>query len=337
MSSHPNPLIDPLAARAGLDSPKRAGSTPAQTWLMGEVAQRLAEHLQVIRLEPESWLHWRAARSGAEGETLLCARYPQARVLAGPGPGPGPVGAGPGAGGASSSPLPPQARAAGWLGAAWQRWRGWRADQGELSPARAQERASQEITPTQSGSTDLVWSNLTLHHESDPGLVMKTWLERLKPGGVVLFSCFGPDTLQELRELYRQKGWPPPMHPMTDMHDWGDLLVQSGFSEPVMDMERLTLHYQEVDTLVQELRCLGANLHPGRVPHVRTRAWLGELTQALRSLARPSEGLGVPLTFEVIYGHAFKPDLAAPQMAVQAQTEITLEAMRAQLLARKKP
>ena len=333
MSSHPNPLIDPVAAQAWLDSPKRALSTPAQTWLMDEVAQRLAEHLQVIRLQPESWLHWRPARSGVQGQALLRARYPQASVLSGPLP----AGVGPGAGQASSSALPPKARAVGWLRRAWQRWRGLSAAKGESAPDRAHDRARMHDTLTQSWPTDLVWSNLTLHHECDPGLVMKTWLERLKPGGVVLFSCFGPDTLQELRELYLQKGWPPPMHPMTDMHDWGDLLVQSGFSEPVMDMERLTLHYQEVDTLLQELRCLGANLHPERVAHVRTRAWLGELTSALQSLARPSEGLGVPLTFEVIYGHAFKPHLAAPQMAVQAQTEITLEAMREQLLARKKP
>jgi len=113
-------------------------------------------------------------------------------------------------------------------------------------------------------------------------------------------------------------------------------LVQCGFSEPVMDMEHLTLHYREVDTSIAELRSLGANSHPERLPHVRTRSWLSELKEALRMAASPGANLGIPLTFEVIYGHAFKPSPMTPHLAVQPQTEISLDTMRAQLLARKK-
>jgi malonyl-CoA O-methyltransferase len=58
-----------------------------------------------------------------------------------------------------------------------------------------------------------------------------------------MFSCLGPDTLRELRALYAALGWPPPAHEFTDMHDWGDMLVASGFAEPVMDMERITLSF----------------------------------------------------------------------------------------------
>jgi len=359
MSSNPNPMIDPKAARAWLEGHKgvrgawgdwgdwstsdasgssrvsrafRALQAGDENWLRDEVAQRLSEHLQVIRLRPESWLHWRPQRSGAKGEALLRARYPQAQGLAWTGvdrpskvPGP-----------ASQVPtrLPPPEQH--WTGSTWQRLTAWVAEMVQPSQGGELALACQVVTDAEPWQTDLVWSNLTLHHESDPGLVMKTWLERLKPGGVVLFSCFGPDTLQELRELYQKKGWPTPMHPMTDMHDWGDLLVQCGFSEPVMDMEHLTLHYREVDTLIAELRSLGANLHPERLPHVRTRSWLSELKEALRMAASPGANLGIPLTFEVIYGHAFKPSPMTPHLAVQPQTEISLDTMRAQLLARKK-
>ena len=77
-----------------------------------------------------------------------------------------------------------------------------------------------------------------------------------------MFSCLGPDTLRELRGLYRALGWPPPAHDFTDMHDWGDMLVHAGFAEPVMDMERITLTWETPQRLLEELRELGANLHP---------------------------------------------------------------------------
>jgi len=332
MSSHLNPFIDPLAARSWFERGQPNARLPEQTWLLDEVAKRLAEHLQVIRLEPASWLHWRPKRSGSKGQALLGARYPTSNVLVCSGmdeksdPSSLKIDLGLDKGEAAQGLLRRSKR----MIQSW--WSGVPRDSAGL-PALGT--GGTEVLLGGEWQADLIWSNLTLHHESDPSEVFKTWLKHLKPGGVVLFSCLGPDTLQEIRQLYRQKKWPPPMHPMTDLHDWGDMLVQCGFSEPVMDMERLTLQYREIDTLLAELRTLGRNLHPERSPHVRTRSWLHELKEGMKSLA-PSPDQGIPMTFEVIYGHAFKPGAVAPSLGVQAQTQISLDDMRAQLLARKK-
>jgi malonyl-CoA O-methyltransferase len=142
-----------------------------------------------------------------------------------------------------------------------------------------------------------------------------------------MFSCLGPDTLRELRPVYAAMGWPEPSHAFTDMHDWGDMLVHAGFAEPIMDMERITLSYSSAETLLQELRGLGRNLHTHRFPSLRGRDWRNTLCNALeRGLRRPDGRL--ELTFEVVYGHAFKP---AQKLTVSAETRIPLAEMRRSL------
>ena len=69
-----------------------------------------------------------------------------------------------------------------------------------------------------------------------------------------MFSCLGPDTLRELRGSIRARGWPPAGHEFTDMHDWGDMLVDAGFAEPVMDMERIVLTWRTPEACLAELR-----------------------------------------------------------------------------------
>jgi malonyl-CoA O-methyltransferase len=93
------------------------------------------------------------------------------------------------------------------------------------------------------GSLQMLWANMLLHQVADPQALIAHWHRTLAVDGFLMFSCFGPDTLRELRELYRALGWPAPAHEFTDMHDWGDMLVQAGFAEPVMDMERITLTF----------------------------------------------------------------------------------------------
>jgi malonyl-CoA O-methyltransferase len=147
-----------------------------------------------------------------------------------------------------------------------------------------------------------------------------------------MFSCLGPDTLRELRALYAALGWPPPAHEFTDMHDWGDMLVASGFAEPVMDMERITLSFATPDRLLAELRGLGANLHPARFPALRGRAWRARLEQALAEQLRGADGQ-LALTFEIIYGHALKP---LPRARMSEQSAVSLQDMRAMLQADKR-
>ena len=123
--------------------------------------------------------------------------------------------------------------------------------------------------------------------------------------------------------LYRTLGWPPPAHEFTDMHDWGDMLVHAGFADPVMDQETLTLTWATPQAALAELRALGGNAHPARQPGLRSHAWLQSLHGALQE--RADDQGRVALRFEVVYGHAFRPPAKA---LVQAQTEVSLDAMR---------
>jgi uncharacterized small protein (DUF1192 family) len=154
-------------------------------------------------------------------------------------------------------------------------------------------------------------------------------------GGVVIHMPYKPDTLRELREVHRQCGWPEPAHEFTDMHDWGDMLVQAGFAEPVMDMERITLTYINSDKLLADLRALGRNLHRQRFQGLRGKSWLAHWHQALLKLAQPANGGPLSLSFEVVYGHAMKPQ---PRMKVSAESQINLSDMRQMLRnSQKKP
>jgi malonyl-CoA O-methyltransferase len=119
-------------------------------------------------------------------------------------------------------------------------------------------------------------------------------------------------------------GWGDPSHAFTDMHDWGDMLVQAGFAEPVMDMERVTLTWTSPELMLEELRTLGINLHPGRFPACRGRHWHERLLATLRErLAGPDGRLA--LVFEIVYGHAMRPP-ARPRVA--AESSLSLQDMR---------
>lgn len=163
-------------------------------------------------------------------------------------------------------------------------------------------------------SMQMVWANMALHMTAQPQALMAQWHQALGPDGFVMFSCLGPDTLRELRGVYARLGWPEPSHTFTDMHDWGDMLAAAGFAEPVMDMERIILTFATPARLLQELRELGRNLHPERFPALRGRHWKARLERAIaEELVDAKNGGQLSLTFEIIYGHAFKPTPRAPR------------------------
>jgi malonyl-CoA O-methyltransferase len=130
-----------------------------------------------------------------------------------------------------------------------------------------------------------------------------------------------------LREIYAQQGWGPAHAPFVDMHDLGDMLVETGFAEPVMDQETLTLRYASAQSLLDELRGLGANAEPRRFTGLRTPAWRERLLQCVADQA-DAQGR-IPLRFELVYGHAFVPAGAGPR--VQARTQIGLAEMKLML------
>ena len=286
------PPLDAVAASHLSGKISRQGAP----WLHDEVAARMAERLPFIRQTVLHWVHWEPRIGGLASQALLETRYPKAK----------------------STVVQALQADAVWAAKAlktpwWQRW---------FSPQRSFAKAALE-------SADMLWSNMGLHLQAQPESWMKQWASCLNDQGFVMFSCLGPDSLQELRQLYEALGWDAPHHAFTDMHDWGDMLLQSGFASPIMDMERITLTYATPQELLQDLRSLGRNLSPQRFAGLRGRGWLSQFHQSLiHHLTSKSHGDRLALTFEVIYGHAFK---AQRRTAVKPQTEVSLQDMRAML------
>lgn len=283
--------IDGVALRRVL---RRLAAAPSPPWLHEEVARRMAERLAVIKLQPQAVLDWWSFL-GAGGE-LLARAYPSARrVLVEP-----------------DDTLAERSRAAS-RGAWWspKRWRGEGVAVGDENAAAA-------------GSVQLVWANMMLHAEPDPPSLIARWQQALAADGFVMFSCFGPDTVRRLCELYQRLGWPAPTIPFVDMHDLGDMLVHSGFADPVMDQETITLSWASPQALLAELRALGGNVAPQRFAGLRTPRWRVRLEHELQSLAGADGRL--QLGFEIAYGHAFK---ALPRARPDAPTTVSLADMRA--------
>jgi len=160
--------------------------------------------------------------------------------------------------------------------------------------------------PLPDGATDLVWSSMALHWHSEPDLVFKEWLRLLRTHGLLMFSCFGPDSLKEIRAAFETADQSPHTLPFVDMHDFGDMLVNAGFATPVMDMEVITLTYTTVEQLLDEVRALGGNPLETRKHGLMGRAAWQRVRDRLESMRR--EDGRIPLTLEIIYGHAFKPE-----------------------------
>jgi malonyl-CoA O-methyltransferase len=159
--------------------------------------------------------------------------------------------------------------------------------------------------PLGPNSVDLVWSNLALHWHPQPDKVFAEWRRVLRVEGLLMFSNFGPDTLKELRTAFAAMDETPHALPFVDMHDFGDQLVDAGFSTPVMDMEQITVTYDTAEALLADVRSLGGNPLATRRRGLVGRAAWQRMLDALERQRRPDGKLG--LTFEVIYGHAFRP------------------------------
>jgi malonyl-CoA O-methyltransferase len=161
-----------------------------------------------------------------------------------------------------------------------------------------------EALPVKTGSIDLTISNLTLQW-CDPERVAKEVARVMKPEGLFMFTTFGPDTLKELRRAFRAIDDKPHVNKFVDMHDIGDILVQSGFADPVMDQEIVTLTYTELKPLLKELKGIGAhNVLDGRSAGLIGRCRWGKMVAAYEAFRVDGR---LPATFEVVYGHAWKP------------------------------
>lgn len=159
--------------------------------------------------------------------------------------------------------------------------------------------------PLANNSVELVWSNLALHWHPQPDRVFEEWRRVLRVDGLLMFSCFGPDTFKEIRAAFSGIDETPHTLPFVDMHDLGDMLVHAGFATPVMDMETITVTYDSVDKLMADVRAWGGNPLSNRRAGLIGRSGWERVVTALEQ-GRRVDGKLV-LSFEVIYGHAFKP------------------------------
>lgn len=157
--------------------------------------------------------------------------------------------------------------------------------------------------PVAGQSIDLIWSNAAIHWLGNIPDTLKEFNRVLSVGGLLMFSTFGPDTLKQLRDAMRAIGGLPRIHDLTDMHDIGDMLVRGGFSDPVMDMETLTLTYADPWQALHELQRAGSvSASEIGVRGLTTKQFW---TQVIAHWARDAQGR-YPLTFELVQGHAWK-------------------------------
>jgi len=165
--------------------------------------------------------------------------------------------------------------------------------------------AQASALPLRDGSVDLVFSNLMLQWCQDPDAVFGECRRVLKPGGLLTFTTFGPDTLVELRRAWAAADSRTHVNRFIDMHDLGDALVRSGLAEPVMDVERFTLTYAEVRDLMRDLKDIGAhNANAGRPRGLTGKGTLARMTAAYEALRKDGR---LPATYEVVYGQAWCP------------------------------
>lgn len=168
-----------------------------------------------------------------------------------------------------------------------------------------------EALPLRTESVDLVVSNLALQWCEDLDRAFAECMRVLRPGGLLMFSSFGPDTLRELRESWAAADGYSHVNAFVDMHDIGDALVRERFADPVMDVEHFTVTYPEVQGLMRDLKCIGAhNVTGGRSRGLTGRQRLRRMAQAYERFRDPQGRL--PATYEVVYGLAWVPE-AKPQ------------------------
>jgi len=265
--------IDRRAMRIAFE--KAAINYDAAAVLQQEVANRLVERMDYMSMKPVSILD-AGAGTGFISQRLA-SRYPKAKIT----------------GLDLAFNMLKQAKSKRSLKQRWNK---------QFNYINAEV----ENIPLADASVDLVISGLTLQWCQDLTKVFKEFRRILAPDGLLLFSTFGPDTLKELRQSWAKVDELAHVNAFTDMHDVGDALMQSGFADPVMDMEMLTMTYEDVKTVMRDLKQIGAhNVMQGR-PHTMTgKNKLKNMMHAYEEFR--DDGL-LPVSYEIVYGHAWVPE-----------------------------
>lgn len=257
-----------------------------------EVDRRMQERLDYVTLQPERILDLGCSRGASF--PALATRYPAAQLI-------------------GLDIVPAMLVSEREQRAGWQRWLGLGKQSGPLRLA-----ADAAKLPLKSRSTALVWSNLLLHWLEDPLPVFAEAHRVLEVGGLLMFSTLGPDSLKELRMAFSD-GYAHTQR-FIDMHDLGDMLIGCGFADPVMDMEVITLTYDDIDALFAELRAAGPGCAMTARRHGLTgRGTLDAARQAYENMRRDGK---LSATFEVVYGHAWK---VAPKQSADGRAIVRFD------------
>lgn len=273
--------IDRQAMRAAFE--KAASSYDAAAVLQQEVANRLVDRMDVMAMKPVSILD--AGSGTGFVSQLLAGRFPKAKITALD----------------LAHNMLKQAKSKRTFKQRWNK---------QFNYVNAEV----ENLPFADASVELVISGLTLQWCQDLPKVFKEFKRVLAPGGLLLFSSFGPDTLKELRQSWAEVDDVPHVNAFVDMHEVGDSLLQSGFADPVMDMEMLTVTYNDVKTVMRDLKQIGAhNVMQGRSHTITGKTKLQKMIQAYEQF-RVDEVL--PVSHEIVYGHAWVSEQINTERAV---------------------
>ncbi|TMG84521.1 MAG: malonyl-ACP O-methyltransferase BioC [Betaproteobacteria bacterium] len=288
-----DPLRDPL--RLDPKSVRRTFERAAATYdsaavLQREIGQRMADRLALVKLQPAAILDAGCGTGDALAE--LRTRFPAAFIV--------------GLDLAHAMLVAARRRATAGLTSERSLLARLFGSRAHASDEPALVCADACRLPLAGGSFDLIWSNLTLQWINEPATAFAEFHRALRVGGLLTFTTFGPDTLGELRTAFAGVDRATHVNRFIDMHDLGDMLVNTGFAEPVMDMEKLTLTYADATSLMRDLKAIGAhNATMGRPRGLTGRARWRRMLDALEAFRREGR---LPATFEVVYGHAWKPE-----------------------------
>lgn len=290
----PPNMPDSAAGRSGIDRSsvrrsfdRAAAGYDAAAVLQQRVRSELLERLELVRLEPSLVIDLGAGTGHSSRE--LRRRYRGARVVA------------------------------------------LDLSEGMLREARRQQAllrrfdrvvADAAALPMGSGCAQLIFSNLMLHWCGDPDSVLQECRRVIAPGGLFSFTTLGPDTLLELRRAWHAADPAGQhVHDFIDMHDLGDALVRAGFAEPVLDVERYTLTYSDVGSLLRDLRASGVrNSADTRSRGLGGRQALARMQRAYEAARDPAGRL--PASCEVVFGHAWAPLVERPVRPAGSETRI---------------
>ncbi len=186
--------------------------------------------------------------------------------------------------------------------------------------------ADMKQLPFADQSVQLIFSNLALHWETDQAVLFAELHRVLAPGGLLVFTVPGPDTLCELRESWRAVDSHPHVNTFIDMHDLGDLLVRCRFAEPILDVDYFSLHYSEALELMRELKTLGS--HVTQIDRKKGLISPEKLKACLDHYEQYRIDDKIPATYEIIYGHAWGSEPVLSSTDSEGNIRISVDQIR---------